>query len=624
MGIGRGGGSVLVLLGLTCALAWRSIVDVDVGLHLAGGRWIAQHGWVPDTDSFTWTLGDHVYVAYHWAFQLALHGLERLAGALGLVSLRFALLLATALLLLDVLRVRRIGAAAGALTAVLALLSIEWRFTLRPELVSWLLAAAQLAVLERHRRGAQSPLWLLPCIQIVWANTHIHAIGLGLLAIYALGECARERTLRTRLAGWSALAAVATLVNPYGVTGALYPLLLMTRLSGVNLFGEHIAELASPLSIGPEAGGFATSVQLSAYRTLLLLGAIACAQHLRRRRGVDAALLAVFGGLSLLAVRNVGIFAVVALAPIAAALNDWLPDAHDASASPARRRFGDGLLALSLCYALVCIPRVVSGTFYASDRRPDRFAASWCRECLGLDTADWLAQQDLSGRGFNDLRFGSVLVWRDPRHPVFIDGRNEVTGEAFYARYLRAFEPEHWEETQRAFDLDYVALLHRGDARAAALSRRILADPGWRLVHVDGAGVVFVRVSGSSGALPVAQLPRPLGRDERRRRLSQLPVESGSLERARRWLWSTRPAPGAAYGLGNFLARVGEDGAAERPLLEAAEAHPDFYEPYLDLGLVYRDLELRGAALHVLRKAKQLEPDHPGLAPLGGPGRAGR
>ena len=24
--------------------AWRSVVDVDVGIHLAGGRWIAEHG----------------------------------------------------------------------------------------------------------------------------------------------------------------------------------------------------------------------------------------------------------------------------------------------------------------------------------------------------------------------------------------------------------------------------------------------------------------------------------------------------------------------------------------------------------------------------------------------------
>jgi len=607
--------SAAVLLLLTAALAWRNVVDVDVGLHLAGGRYVALHGAVPDLDPFTWTLRDHAYVAYHWAFQLVLYAVDQLAGVRGLVSLRFALVLATALLLLDVLRLRAVGAMAGAVTALLALLSIEWRFTLRPELVSWLLAAAQLAVLERHRRGARSALWLLPCIQIVWANSHVHVLGLGLLGIYTLEEWVRHGTWRSRLAAWSGVAALASLVNPYGVAGALYPLVLWTRLSGGSLFGEHITELVSPLSIGPDsAGSFATGIQLSAYRAFFLLAAIACVTHLRARRLADALLLAVFGGLSLLAVRNLGIFAVAALPAVATALDDWLSRAS--ADSRLRHWLGDGLLALALGFALLCIPRVVSGAFYASDRRPDRFEASLCRECLGLDTADWLVRQNLSGRGLNDLRFGSVLVWRDPAHPVFIDGRNEVTGEAFYARYLRALDPEQWEQTQRSFAFDYVALMHRGDLRAVALARRLRDDPDWRLAHVDGAGVVFVRVSGPNGSLPAARLPLPVERGERQRRLARIPPAPSDLERWLRWLWSSELPPGTAHALGNFLARLGENAAAERPLLDSIETSPHFYEPYLDLGLVYRDLGLRRAAVRCLRHAAALAPEHEDLAPI--------
>jgi tetratricopeptide (TPR) repeat protein len=608
--------SAAVLLGLTAVLAWRNVVDVDVGLHLAGGRYLALHGAVPGLDPFTWTLGDRAYVAYHWAFQLALHAADQWAGVRGLVTLRFALVLAAAGLLLAVLRLRAVGALAGALTALLALLSVEWRFTLRPELASWLLAAAQLLVLERHRRGARAPLWLLPCLQIVWANTHVHAFGLALIGIYALDECLRRRTLRVGLLAWGGVAALASLVNPYGVTGALYPLLLWTRVSGASVFGDHIAELTSPLAIAPDtAGPFASGVQLSAYRTLFLLGAIACASHLRARRFADAAVLGVFGGLSLMAVRNLGIFAVVSLPAIAAAVDGWL---GGMAAEPAgvRRRLRDALLALSLGFALLCIPRVLSGSYYAQDRRPDRFEASLCRECLGLETADWLARQDLAGRGLNDLRLGSVLVWRDPAHPVFIDGRNEVTGEDFYARYLRALDPARWPETQAAFDLEYVALLHRGDPRAVALSRRLREEPDWRLVHLDGAGVVFVRASGPNGSLPAAALPDPVAGEERRRRLAAVAPRAGRLDRARRWLWSREPPPGAAHGLGNYLARLGENAAAERPLLEAVERSPNFFEPYLDLGLVYRDLGLRAAAVRCLRDAAKLAPDHPELAPL--------
>src|SRR4029453_3684230 len=85
-------------------LAWRSVVDIDVGIHLAGGRWIAEHRAVPTHDPFTWSIPDHPYVAYHWLFQVGLYACERAAGVTGMAALRLALLLATGFLLLATLR----------------------------------------------------------------------------------------------------------------------------------------------------------------------------------------------------------------------------------------------------------------------------------------------------------------------------------------------------------------------------------------------------------------------------------------------------------------------------------------------------------------------------------------
>src|SRR5262245_40737619 len=98
----RGVAAATALMLLLALLAWRSVVDVDVGIHLAGGRWIAEHGAVPGLDAFTYTVSDHAYVAYHWLFQLALHASERMAGATGMAALRFVLLTATGALLAGV------------------------------------------------------------------------------------------------------------------------------------------------------------------------------------------------------------------------------------------------------------------------------------------------------------------------------------------------------------------------------------------------------------------------------------------------------------------------------------------------------------------------------------------
>ena len=609
---GRGVAAAGALLGLLAALAWRSLVDVDLGIHLAGGRWIAEHAAVPQLDPFTYSVPDHRYIAYHWLFQLGLHACERVAGVEGLVALRFALLLVTGLLLLSVLRARGTSPAAAAVVALGALFAAEWRFTLRPELVSWCLAAAMLAVLEHRRR--RSLLWLLPILQIVWANTHVHVFGLALVASYALEEVVAARTLRTPLVGVGVLCALATLVNPYGFDGAVQPWLLSTRLSAENVFAEHIAELVSPLAIAADPSQpFSTSAQLSAYRALFGLACVSVPLLLRRRHVADAALLVLFGALSALAVRNVALFAVVALPALARAVDLLL----EFLAVPTRRRVADALLVAACACALIQLPRIVSGTFYAGDRRPDRFAAELCSECLALDTADWLARVAPAGPGLNNLALGSTLLWRDPQHKVFIDGRNEVSGEQFYREYLRAMDPAHFEEARRRFGFETVALAHRGDARAAKLTLHLSRDSGWRLVHVDGAGVVFARAAGPNGALPAASLPRAVGSDERERLFSGIRVDAGRAAALRRWLWSREPAPGAVHGLGNFLARIELFESAERPLLDAALKHRGFYEPHLDLGLLYQKANLRRLALASYRHALALAPDHPDLARLG-------
>ncbi|HXK25722.1 MAG TPA: hypothetical protein VMS55_23835 [Myxococcota bacterium] len=607
----RGRLAATALLLLLAAFAWRSVVDLDVGIHLAGGRWIAEHHAVPVLDPFTYTVSDHAYVAYHWLFQLVLHGCERAAGVVGLASLRLALLLATGGLLVATLRARGSSAAAGALFGFAALVASEWRFTLRPELVSLLLAAVMLFVLERRPRGGW--IWLLPLLQIVWANTHVHVLGLAILAAYALEDVLRARTLRTPLVGIALLSALAAFVNPYGATGFLYPLRLATRFSSADAFAGHIGELVSPFAIAYDPSQpFSTSAGLFALRALLAFSLVSVAILWRARHVADAALVALFGALAALAVRNAALFAVVTLPAQARALDLLL----ERLALPSRLRVGDAILAAATLVALLQLPRVVSGTWYARDRRSDRFAAELCADCLALETADWIATTAPAGPLLNNLALGSTLLWRAPAQRVFIDGRNEVSGEAFYLESLRALDPEHFEEARARYGFETVALAHRGDARAARLSAHLARDPAWRLVHVDGAGVVFARAAGPNGALPAASLPSPVGDEERERLFAAIEVDTGPVAGLRRWLWSREPPPGAVHGLGNFLARIGLMLPAERPLLEAARQSRGFYEPHLDLGLLYQHAALRRLALASYKRALALAPDQPDLAPL--------
>jgi hypothetical protein len=614
-----------IVLALLAVLAWRSVVDLDFGIHMASGAWIAQHGQVPQTDPFTYTVADRDYVAYHWLFQLAVHELSERFGVPGVVWARWGLLVVLGLLLADLLRVRGCSPLAAAVIGTAAIFAAEWRFTLRPELVSDLLAASTLWILERRRLGRRSPLWLLPVIQLVWVNTHVYVLGWAILAPYLLEEVSRRRTWRTPVLAWSAASALAVFANPYHVRGVLHPLLLATRMQGDNVFAQTITELASPLAIGADPlSPFSTGLQLSAYRGLLLFGIAAVGLHLWRRRWIDAALVGIFGLLSVLAVRNLALYAIVALPSLAVAADEVAALAARRGGAPRRglARLELPALVLVLGFALLCIPRIVSGTFYASQRRPDRFAAELCRSCLAADAADWIAARDLRGRGFNDLTSGSTLIWRDPGRKVFIDGRNEVTGEAFFRRYLELTAPGGWPAAQREFGFEYAVMTHRASRFAGRLATALRADPDWRMAYVDGAAVVFVRVAGPNGQLPEAPLPAAVDAATRSRALERASLASAA--RPGRWLWSREPAPGEEFALGSFLLRLGLLDEAEAPLLASLQHSPHFFETCINLGVLYHYREQWKSSLAAYRIALALRPDHPELAPLAEALRGGR
>jgi hypothetical protein len=138
----------LILLGVGL-LAFRSIDDLDYGIHIGTGRWILQNGRVPTTDPFTWSIPEHSYVAYHWAFQALAAGLYGELGDLGPVLMRFVLIVLTALTITWTLSTRRVDAVIGGACALLALVTAELRFAVRPELFTYFFLALTMLVLDR-------------------------------------------------------------------------------------------------------------------------------------------------------------------------------------------------------------------------------------------------------------------------------------------------------------------------------------------------------------------------------------------------------------------------------------------------------------------------------------------
>ena len=263
---------VLVLVGL---FSYRSVHDLDYGIHLATGRWILQKGMVPITDPFSWSYSHHEYIAYHWGFQVLAAVCEKAFGVLGVLGLRTALIVLTAAILCRSVMVRACNPLVALLCGLAGVIVAEWRFSVRPELFTNLGLAMTVLLLELRRQGSRSALYLLPVTFLVWVNTHIYILGFVIIGC-ELAVQFFQRRLDRGLVFATVASGLVLLVNPYGFDAVIEPIRLFSRMQDSNVFAQHISELGSPLTLpDDERQTNVTNVSIVAWMFLLSLSPLA-------------------------------------------------------------------------------------------------------------------------------------------------------------------------------------------------------------------------------------------------------------------------------------------------------------------------------------------------------------
>lgn len=226
---------LLILAGISAPFGFASLVDLDIGWHLASGLSILQYGHVPSRD-FLGAL-DTPWVAYSWLFELIMAWVYRFSGFQGLQNAQFLLIFFSLASLYLVLVKDHLAANAHVLASLVVIFSVPllapfWH--LRPQLLSVLLFTI---VLSRVRARRGPSIDLIP-LTILWANAHVFWIFSPILALLF------SSTLRK--ACFSIMLCMCGLVGPY-VT-ANYSVLWQYALkhsTGYSLIDEFL-----PLGIG--------------------------------------------------------------------------------------------------------------------------------------------------------------------------------------------------------------------------------------------------------------------------------------------------------------------------------------------------------------------------------------
>ncbi|MCB8990215.1 MAG: hypothetical protein H6665_06315 [Ardenticatenaceae bacterium] len=479
-------------------LSVRETLDPDMWWHLRTGQVIWESGAIPQTDLFSFTVPDHLWVVQQWLTDVLMWLIYQAAGLRGL-SVFFALLVMATYLLVFARCAGRPYLAAG--VVLLALFAASLPIGVRPQMFNIFFFALFLFLVEGVRQGkfrARAFFWLPP-LTALWANMHSgYLSGVALLGVYVFGEGlqilwpwkgeARDGATEVNprlslgqvglLALMMALSMLAALLNPRGIDLVLFPLFTLSS----DAIQSHIVEWFSP--------DFRL-VYFQIFAGMMALGLLAFALSRKRPSLTDLLLFLGTAGMGLISARHIPLFTVAAASVIARALLASLEGTRlhaffTGESSIANRQSSIAnllnglLLLLALATAVLwTVTRLQNNDQTIASRFP-------------VAAVDYLEESGLAEQpGYNLYEWGGYLIWRGI--PVFIDGRTEVYGDAFFLYYLQASEvKENWREPLDDFDVAYVLL-----KRSHSLGTLLLASGEWQQAYRDDLAQILVPVDGN-------------------------------------------------------------------------------------------------------------------------------
>jgi tetratricopeptide (TPR) repeat protein len=270
-------GLVALFLALTFLLGIFPLKDADYYWHLRTGDLIRQTGRIPRVDFYTFTKPGTPWIDLHWIFQVGISYLRE-HGGVPMLNLAKAVITCLAVLLLLLARRSSWPIWVMILAWLPGLLLLSGRMYIRPETLSLLYLAIDLAILFRWDRFPAFA-WLLPLVQVAWVNSHgLFILGPVVLVFALVDALFRPGAFAPSRASWwrtivpaCVLTGLACLINPYGLRGALYPLELAGTMSN-PIFRQSIAEL-TPIPLFIRQSGLG-NVMLQLHLATMSLGAL--------------------------------------------------------------------------------------------------------------------------------------------------------------------------------------------------------------------------------------------------------------------------------------------------------------------------------------------------------------
>jgi hypothetical protein len=469
------------------AMAARISVDTDTWWHLRAGQWILEHRSIPQVDSFSYTRAGEPWQYPGWLVEAPMYLLYKVGGpgalnlwTAGMITLAFVFVWFTL----------SGGPFLRAFVIVLAATVSGVYWAARPYLVTFLLAAVFLWILEDFRWRKVDRLWWLPVLMVVWVNSHggfvvgillwgvyiAEALIFWLYARFTHGDTvASFRKVPGRLLTIGVFLLVAVLINPSGGLMFLYA----SKTIGIGALQEYIQEWQSP-------DFHSLQVQPFVWLLLLAIGVIGASR--KRLALSDYLLFSGFAYMGLMAGRNVALFALAApvvLTRYAAPLLESLGRKHGYRGLAEQKPLGRSQYLNWLLLILVLLA-VAMKSFLVF---PAKVNEEVFRGTMPVSAVEYLRTVKPEGRLFNTYNWGGYLLWALPEYPVFIDGRTDLYSDEVINQWLQVMRAEPgWKQVLEDYEINLILV-----ERESFLDRILAHDSSWISVYEDDQAVIFER-----------------------------------------------------------------------------------------------------------------------------------
>jgi tetratricopeptide (TPR) repeat protein len=618
--------SLLAVLVLTTAIF--RVNDFDTWFHLKTGEYILQHHMVPTHDVFSYTAQGGVWITHEWLSEVLMFLAYKLGSLTGVILLKALVVALGFLFTWLTLQRLSVNPLIGAPLLILAAFMTSFHAFARPHVATEAFLALYLYVLLSYkyrpefRARRRRLLWLLP-VQLLWANMHSGMVlGIGLFALFTVTELLQgfisrratpsllPRSLAPSLPsldlGFLSLLTLGLLavsfLNPSLHRALLYPFIITRE----PVFSGGIRELQSPLLRLFWGTDF--------FICLILMLAAGIASFIMNWRRLDLTALALFvisALAALTALRNVAIFALLAVPLVAINIQQFA--SHKLQASSCKRPFRHpaviGYLLPAILLSLIVLV-FFRGVRVPNDYRKPGFGSD--PRIFPSSAADFVLRNNVPDHIFTTMEYGGYFIWTwYPKHQVNIDGRLDVYGPDRFKTYGEVFwSAPILDSIIQRYDINCFVLPEPPSNTAMTqnyLGRTLALRPDWSLVYFDDLSLVYLRNTPANQQLTDrfayhALVPDLLGLPDQNPDLLQTRLE------AERAVSADPESPLARTMLGVACSQTGDSSSARDAFEQALKLDPRYGDALLGLGIQYAREHDLARALTLLEKLVRAEP----------------